>query len=80
MSRGITGLTKRERQIVHMLAIQGLDPAEAARQLDISLKTLKTHMSHVYCRLGIQADHKGKLIYVVRWVWGDPRVRRAVSA
>ncbi|TLY52524.1 MAG: response regulator transcription factor [Gammaproteobacteria bacterium] len=48
----IAGLTERERQIVADIRC-GLSNKEIARQLDISPTTVKTHIQHIFSKLGI---------------------------
>ena len=47
-------LTDRESDVLRALA-QGLANKEIARQLDISDKTVKTHVSSVLAKLGVQS-------------------------
>ena len=46
------GLTPRESEILGMLA-QGLEPAQVESQLVLSHNTLKTHLRHLYAKLGV---------------------------
>lgn len=45
------GLTAREQEVLHLLG-QGYDNNEMARTLSVSEATIKTHISHVYAKLG----------------------------
>jgi DNA-binding CsgD family transcriptional regulator len=45
-------LTPRQRQLVHLLQ-QGYTNAQIARRLSISEGTVRTHLEHVYSRLGV---------------------------
>jgi len=45
-------LTRREREVLTLLA-DGLGPAEIAAQLDITTKTVATHVEHIYGKLGV---------------------------
>jgi pimeloyl-ACP methyl ester carboxylesterase/DNA-binding CsgD family transcriptional regulator len=45
-------LSKRERQILALLA-EGLGNSDIAAQLEISEKTVRNHMSHVFDKLGV---------------------------
>lgn len=45
-------LTPREQEVLE-LAAQGLSAAEMADRLSISLPTVKTHLHHVYDKLGV---------------------------
>jgi DNA-binding NarL/FixJ family response regulator len=47
-------LTERESEVLRAVA-QGLANKEIARRLDISEKTVKTHVSHVLAKLGVQS-------------------------
>jgi DNA-binding NarL/FixJ family response regulator len=45
-------LTAREREVLELLA-DGLGPAEVARELGITPKTVATHVEHIYAKLGV---------------------------
>ena len=45
-------LTRREQEVLALLA-SGLGPAEIARDLEISPKTVATHVEHIYAKLGV---------------------------
>jgi DNA-binding NarL/FixJ family response regulator len=47
-----TGLTPRELDVLRLVA-EGLASKQIARRLDISEKTVKAHLTHVYQRLGV---------------------------
>ncbi len=49
---GIERLTPREREVVNLIA-RGYTYRETAATLEISVKTLETHMSHIFEKLGI---------------------------
>ncbi len=50
--KGTSGkLTRRQRQILQLLA-DGGSTTVAARELDVSEETVKTHTKHVLARLG----------------------------
>jgi DNA-binding NarL/FixJ family response regulator len=51
------GLTKRERDVVKMIA-RGYTYRESATLLDIKVKTLETHMSHIFDKLGVASRHE----------------------
>ncbi len=46
-------LTRREKEIV-ALTVQGLNRAQVAMELFISEETVKTHLTHVYGKLGVK--------------------------
>ena len=45
-------ITRRQREILQLLAI-GESTTVAARQLDLSEETVKTHLAHIYQKLGV---------------------------
>jgi DNA-binding NarL/FixJ family response regulator len=48
-----TRLTERELEILRLLAA-GIRPAELAKQLFVSVKTIKNHLTNIYAKLGVQ--------------------------
>jgi DNA-binding NarL/FixJ family response regulator len=46
-------LTERELEILRLLA-SGVRPAELAKQLFVSVKTIKNHLTNIYAKLGVQ--------------------------
>lgn len=54
---GIERLTPREREVVNLIA-RGYTYRETASTLDIKVKTLETHMSHIFKKLGIASRHE----------------------
>ena len=46
-------LTERERQVA-LLVAKGLCNKKIARQLVISEKTVRNHMTHIFAKLGVQ--------------------------
>ena len=46
------GLTPREREVLELLA-DGLEPAQIEQELFLSHNTLKTHLRHIYAKLGV---------------------------
>ena len=51
-ARQLPELSNREREVVE-LVVEGLKNKEVAERLGISEKTVKTHLTHVYQRLGV---------------------------
>jgi LuxR family maltose regulon positive regulatory protein len=47
-------LTKREREILRLL-VAGLSNASMARELVITVGTVKSHINHIYSKLGVQS-------------------------
>lgn len=54
VSRSAVALTDRELEIVGMLA-HGARPAEVARKLCLSLRTVRNHLANVYAKLGVSS-------------------------
>ena len=54
---GIERLTPREREVVNLIA-RGYTYRETASSLDIKVKTLETHMGHIFKKLGIASRHE----------------------
>jgi DNA-binding NarL/FixJ family response regulator len=54
---GIEHLTPREREVVNLIA-RGYTYRETASSLDIKIKTLETHMGHIFKKLGIASRHE----------------------
>jgi DNA-binding NarL/FixJ family response regulator len=61
---GARALTGRERQVLSLVA-QGRSNREIARALGVSEKTVKTHVSAVLAKLGVQ-DRTQAALYAVR--------------
>ncbi len=53
----LEALTAKEREVVTLIA-RGFKYREAARELDISVKTLETHMRHIFDKLGVASRHE----------------------
>jgi len=54
---GIEKLTPREREVVNLIA-RGYTYRETAARLEISVKTLETHMRHIFDKLGVASRHE----------------------
>ncbi len=53
----LESLTAKEREVVTLIA-RGFKYRETAEELDISVKTLETHMKHIFDKLGIASRHE----------------------
>jgi DNA-binding NarL/FixJ family response regulator len=60
----LTALTEREREVLVRIA-SGLSNREIARALVVSEKTVKTHVSNLFTKLGVQ-DRTQAALYAVR--------------
>lgn len=56
-------LTKRERQILYLIAA-GRQSAEIAKDLCISIRTVESHLSHLYTKL--DAHSRTEAVYIAR--------------
>lgn len=56
-SHEIEGLTPKEREVMTLIA-RGYRYREVAQELDISVKTLETHMKHIFDKLGVASRHE----------------------
>ncbi len=54
---GIEKLTPREREVVSLIA-RGYTYRETASRMEISVKTLETHMRHIFDKLGVASRHE----------------------
>lgn len=54
---GIAKLTPREREVVNLIA-RGYTYRETAQRLGMKVKTLETHMHHIFSKLGIASRHE----------------------
>lgn len=50
---GLAELTRREREVLAFVA-QGIENREVAQKLAISEKTVKTHLTHIFAKLGVR--------------------------
>jgi DNA-binding NarL/FixJ family response regulator len=66
---GLAALTLREREVLDELA-RGRSNREIARALHVSEKTVKTHVSSVLAKLGVQ-DRTQAALYAVRHTGRD---------
>ncbi|GAA3109157.1 response regulator [Streptosporangium carneum] len=60
----VTPLTEREREVLTLIA-SGRSNREIARELSVAEKTVKTHVSNVLMKLGVQ-DRTQAALYAVR--------------
>ena len=60
----MTSLTDREREVLTLIA-SGRSNREIARELAVAEKTVKTHVSNVLMKLGVQ-DRTQAALYAVR--------------
>ena len=68
---GIEKLTPRERDVVNLIA-RGYTYRETAARMEISVKTLETHMHHIFDKLGIASRHElSRLAYDTGFVRPD---------
>jgi DNA-binding NarL/FixJ family response regulator len=52
---GIRLLTKREEEVVRLLAEEGMQNREIARELNLSEHTIKNHLFHIFDKLGVSS-------------------------
>ena len=64
-------LTPREREVLRLIG-RGFPNKRIARELDISEKTVKTHVGHVLAKLGV-TDRTQAAVAAVRAGLVDPR-------
>ncbi len=53
----LEALTEKERAVVTLIA-RGFKYRETAEELEISVKTLETHMKHIFDKLGVASRHE----------------------
>jgi DNA-binding CsgD family transcriptional regulator len=74
--RGIVPLTERQQQLMALLA-DGRTNSQAARTLGISSQTVRTHLEHIYTKLGVNSRGEAlALLYPLSEVSAAIRVRR----
>jgi DNA-binding CsgD family transcriptional regulator len=56
------GLTPRERDILGLLS-QGLPNATIAHRLDLSEKTVKNHLNHIFAKLGVGSRTEAVVVW-----------------
>jgi DNA-binding NarL/FixJ family response regulator len=61
--RTLDSLTRRERDVVRLLA-RGLGDRDMAQHLFISVRTVQTHLSHIYAKLGVHTRTEAALLAV----------------
>jgi DNA-binding NarL/FixJ family response regulator len=72
---GIDKLTPREREVVNLIA-RGYTYRETASRMEISVKTLETHMHHIFDKLGVASRHElSSLAYDTGFVRPDGTTR-----
>src|ERR1700694_2986281 len=54
---GTEPLTRREREVLALLA-QGLSGPEIAQQLTLGLSSVKSHIAHLYGKLGVNSKRQ----------------------
>jgi two-component system, NarL family, response regulator LiaR len=64
-------LTRREREVLELIG-RGFPNKRIARRLDLSEKTVKTHVGHVLAKLGV-TDRTQAAVFAVRAGLVDPR-------
>ena len=68
---GIEKLTPRERDVVNLIA-RGYTYRETAARMEISVKTLETHLRHIFDKLGVASRHElSRLAYDTGFVRPD---------
>lgn len=78
MDRHVPGLSPREQDMLACLA-RGMTNAEIARELYISIGTVKSHLSSLFAKLGV-SNRTQAALSVVRSVPGSDHVDRMSAA
>lgn len=58
---GIERLTPREREVLALIA-RGYTYSEIAGQLGMAVKTVETHISHIFTKLGVASRHAATVV------------------
>jgi len=53
----LEALTPKEREVMNLIA-RGYRYREVAGELNVSVKTLETHMKHIFDKLGVASRHE----------------------
>ncbi|MFB3051928.1 MAG: response regulator transcription factor, partial [Acidimicrobiia bacterium] len=53
----LESLTPKEREVMTLIA-RGFKYRETAEELDMSVKTLETHMKHIFDKLGVASRYE----------------------
>lgn len=69
-SRSAGALSRRELEVA-LLVAEGLTNAEIAERLTVSVRTVTSHLDHIYTRLGINSR-----VALARYVVGEPAALR----
>ena len=68
---GIEKLTPREHDVVNLIA-RGYTYRETAARMEISVKTLETHMRHIFDKLGVASRHAlSRIAYETGFIRAD---------
>ncbi len=65
-------LTDREKEVLHLIS-QGKSNQEIAEELFIGIKTVKTHVSNIFSKLGVE-DRTQAAVYALRDLFRDDLV------
>ena len=57
LADGVVALTSKEREVLALLST-GRSNAEIAEALFVSAATVKTHLAHIYAKLGVRSRHQ----------------------
>jgi DNA-binding NarL/FixJ family response regulator len=59
----VDGLTKREEEVLNLLA-KGFSSSDIARQLDIALETVNSHLKHIYGKMHVRTRTQAVIKYM----------------